>query len=306
MKIKSIYLLLVFVATSLYINAQNINIATYNLRNDSNTDDVKSGNGWQQRLPYICDLIQYHDFDIFGTQEGLYHQLENMKSTLLNFSYIGVGRDDGKRDGEYSAIFYKNDKFELLDSGNFWLSENTETPNMGWDAVCIRICSWGKFKEITSGKEFYFFNLHTDHVGVKARSEGAKLVLSKIKEIAGNTPTILTGDFNVDQNDESYALLKNSDILSDSYVLAPVKYANNGTFNAFDPNLKTDSRIDHIFVTDSFEISRYGILTDVYWSEVPESSEEIKSGNFPKEVSLHQYRSRVPSDHYPVAIKATF
>lgn len=305
MKIKHLLLLVVLFTVSFLLNAQSINIATYNLRND-NSGDVKNGNGWQQRLPYICDLIEYHDFDIFGTQEGLHHQLENMKEALPSFDYIGVGRDDGKDKGEYSAIFYKKDKFELLDSGNFWLSENTENPNLGWDAVCIRICSWGKFKDLVTGKDFYFFNLHTDHVGVKARREGAKLVLNKIKEIAGNTPTILTGDFNVDQRNESYALLNNSELLKDSYVLSPIKYANNGTFNAFDPNLKTNSRIDHIFVTDSFDVSSYGILTDVYWSEVPESAEEIKSGNFPKEVSLHKYRSRVPSDHYPVAIKATF
>ena len=303
MKTKNLLLLFVLLCSGLLLNAQSLNIATYNIRNDANSDDVKNGNGWQQRLPYICDLIEYHDFDIFGTQEGLHHQLEQMKTELPYLDYIGIGRDDGKQAGEYSAIFYKKDKFELLDSGNFWLSENTTEPNMGWDAVCIRICSWGKFKVKSSGKEFLFFNLHTDHIGVIARREGAKLVLNKIKELAGDIPTVLTGDFNVDQNDESYALLNTSGLLRDSYELSPVKYANNGTFNAFDTNLKTDSRIDHIFVTKNFDVSRYAILPDVYWSPLPESNEVIKSGNFPQEVSLHKYRSRVPSDHYPVIIK---
>lgn len=279
-------LLLCIASCSYFVNAQTMTVATYNIRNDANSDDAKNGNGWQQRLPEVCNLIKYHDFDIFGTQEGLYHQLENMKEQLPEMDYIGVGRDDGKQAGEYSAIFYKKDKFKLLDSGNFWLSNNSSKPNMGWDAVCIRICSWGKFKEKTSGKEFYMFNVHTDHVGVKARKEGAKLILEKIKKIAGKKPVILTGDFNSDQNSESYMLLNTTNQLRDSYELSPIKYANNGTFNSFNLTRKTDERIDHIFINNDFKVIRYGILTDIYWdrNSVP----------------------RVASDHYPVAAELEF
>lgn len=279
-------LLLCIAGCSYFVNAQTMTVATYNIRNDANLDDAKNGNGWQQRLPEVCNLIKYYDFDIFGTQEGLYHQLENMKEQLPEMDYIGVGRDDGKQAGEYSAIFYKKDKFKLLDSGNFWLSNNSSKPNMGWDAVCIRICSWGKFKEKTSGKEFYMFNVHTDHVGVKARKEGAKLILEKIKKIAGKKPVILTGDFNSDQNSESYMLLNTTNQLRDSYELSPIKYANNGTFNSFNLTRKTDERIDHIFINNDFKVIRYGILTDIYWdrNSVP----------------------RVASDHYPVAAELEF
>ena len=278
-------LLLCLVSYSFFVSAQKITVATYNIRNN-NADDVKNGNGWQQRLPVVCNLIKYHNFDIFGTQEGLYNQLENIKEQLPELNYIGVGRDDAKQAGEYSAIFYKKDKFKLLDSGNFWLANNSSKPNLGWDAVCIRICTWGKFKEKSSGKEFYFFNLHADHVGIKARKEGAKLVLEKIKKIAGKQSAILTGDFNVDQHNESYLFLDTSGLLRDSYDLSPIKYANNGTFNAFNLTRVTDERIDHIFLTKNFRVSRYGILTDIYWDKngVP----------------------RIPSDHYPVVAEVEF
>lgn len=283
MKTKILYILILSCVCG-WLKAQELTIASYNIRNDNN-DDVKNGNGWQKRLPYLCKLIQYHDFDIFGIQEGFYHQLEDIKRNLPALDYIGIGRDDGKQEGEYSAILYKKEKFRLLQSGNFWLSEDTTKPNMGWDAVCIRICTWGEFEEKSSGKKFYFFNLHADHVGVKARKEGAKLILAQIRKMTDKTPVILTGDFNVDQNDESYMLLNTSGILKDAYELSPLKYANNGTFNAFNINRKSDSRIDHIFVTSDFQIEKYGILTDIYWD----------NENMP----------RIPSDHYPVVIKAS-
>ncbi len=279
-------LLLCILSCSYFMNAQTMTVATYNIRNDANSDDAKNGNGWKQRLPEVCNLVKYHNFDIFGTQEGLYHQLENMKEQLPEMDYIGVGRDDGKQAGEYSAIFYKKDKFKLLDSGNFWLANNSSKPNMGWDAVCIRICSWGKFKEKTSGKEFYIFNVHTDHVGVKARKEGAKLILEKIKKIAGKKPVILTGDFNDDQTSESYLFLNTTHQIRDTYELSPIKYANNGTFNSFNLTRKTDERIDHIFVNNDFKVIRYGILTDIYWDK----------NSLP----------RIPSDHYPVAAEVEF
>lgn len=275
-------LLLFLFATSL-VNAQTIEVATYNIRND-NADDVKNGNGWQQRLPYVCNLIKYHGFDIFGTQEGLHHQLQDMKEQLPGFDYTGIGRDDGKEAGEYSAIFYNSHKFDIIQSGDFWLSEDCAKPNMGWDAVCIRICTWGEFKDKATGKVFFFFNLHTDHIGVKARNESAKLVISKIKEIAKDKPVILTGDFNAGQNDQSYAVYVESGLLSDSYDKAPICYDNNGTFNAFDIEQRTDDRIDHIFVTKNIEIHRHGILTDIYWD--------------------NENKARVPSDHYPVVVSA--
>ena len=284
------------------IHAQTLNIATYNIRYD-NRGDVASGNGWQQRFPVIAGQILFHDFDIFGTQEGLYSQLEDLKNSLPGYDFIGVGRDDGLQRGEHSAIFYKTDRFKLLRKGDFWMSTITDHPNKGWDAAFPRICSWGEFKEIKSGLKFLLFNLHMDHIGVEARRESAKLILAKVRETGGKTPVILMGDFNVDQNNESYLLLNTSGILQDAYDKSPVRYASNGTFNAFRSDLKTDQRIDHIFLTSHFTVSRYGILTDIYWIPIPENSEALRAGDSPTEMSFRRFSPRMPSDHFPVMVQ---
>lgn len=277
--------------------------ASFNVRYD-NKGDAEKGNGWQQRYPVITELIRYNDFEIFGAQEVLHNMLEDLLANLPGYAYIGVGRDDGKTQGEYAPIFYKTDRFQLLQSGQFWLSKNTESPNKGWDAALPRICTWGEFKDKKSKLRFYFFNLHMDHVGVVARSESSKLVLQKIKEMCGNEPVILTGDFNVDQTNDNYKILANSGVFNDSYEVAEFRYALNGTFNAFDPNLKTNSRIDHVFVSPFFEVKKYGILTDTYRTKLNDNI--IRKGDFPKEVHLMDYVSRLPSDHFPVKVKLSF
>lgn len=287
------------------LSAQNLNVASFNVRNDSNKEDAEQGNAWSQRYPYIAEMIKYNEFDIFGTQEVLHHQLNDLLKVLPDYGYVGVGRDDGKTEGEYAPIFYNKETVKLIKTGDFWLSENTTSPNKGWDAVLPRICTWGEFRDIKGKFNFWFFNLHMDHVGVKARQESAKLVLAKIKEMCGNDPVILTGDFNVDQTHESYRLLNNSGVLHDSFEEAKIRYALNGTFNAWDPNLKTDSRIDHVFVSNSFIVDKYGVLTDTYRSPRGDSK-TIQSGNFPKEVSLKEYDARLLSDHFPVRVELTY
>lgn len=269
---KLIYGLLVLVAAACTSPQKpaEMNVATYNLRL-SNLGDSLQGDGWGQRAPYVAKLIQYHEFDIFGTQEGKHHQLEDLKAMMPEYEYIGVGRDDGAQGGEYAAIFYKPERFELLDSGNFWLSEDTTQPNKGWDAECIRVCTWGKFLDKLSGNTFVHFNLHMDHIGVVARAESAKLILEKIKAFPEKLPVMLSGDFNVDQLNESYLLLQNSGILSDAYTTADMVYANNGTFNAFQPDAMTEERIDHIFLSPEFKVKKYGILTDTYRSPADET-----------------------------------
>ena len=116
--------------------------ASYNLRTANSADSLQ-GDGWGNRCPIIARLVQFHEFDIFGTQEGLRHQLDSLKTSLPKYDYIGVGRNDGKKKGEHAAIFYRIDKFELLEHGDFWLSETPEKPSVGWDAVLPRICTWG-------------------------------------------------------------------------------------------------------------------------------------------------------------------
>ena len=180
---KVIYSFIFLFCAVLTLQAETMVVATYNLRNGG---DSTNGNGWGQRYPYIAQIVQFHGFDIFGTQEGKYSQLQDLRQAMPGYDYIGVGRDDGKQAGEHSAIFYRTDKFEVLEHGDFWLSEITDRPNKGWDAVLPRICTWGEFRDKQTGFTFLFFNLHMDHVGVQARAESAKLILEKIKEFPKN------------------------------------------------------------------------------------------------------------------------
>ena len=277
-----------------------LQVGTYNIRNDNRGDSLK-GNGWGQRLPIIAQQILFHDLEIFGTQEGKYNQLEQMKALLPGYEYIGAGRDDGIHAGEHSAIFYKTEVFDLLDHGDFWLSPTPDVPSKGWDAALNRICTWGHFRVKETRQELYYMSLHMDHIGVQARMESAKLVVEKIKEICGGKPVVLTGDFNVDQNNPIYNVFTGSGILSDSYEICEIRYALDGTANGFDPNSFTTSRIDHVFVTPGTRVIRYGVLTDTYRTMTPEA-QKYENGNFPKEISFQAYQARTPSDHFPLKV----
>ncbi len=254
-----------------------INIATYNLRLNTSSDGI---NAWPNRKEWVKSLIKYHDFDIFGTQEGFYEQLTDILE-LSEYSYIGGGRDDGKKAGEHSAIIYKKDKFLLLDSGNFWLSETPDVPGKGWDATCCnRICSWAKFKDKTSKKQFYFFNVHFDHQGVIARRESGKLMVKKMQEIAKNSTIICTGDFN--STPETDQIISISNYLQDSFLHSINKpYGPTGTFNGFKIDAPLKDRIDYIFTTKDIQINKYAALND-------------------------NFELRYPSDHLPVVISINF
>lgn len=286
--------------------AQNLFVGTYNVRND-NQGDTEDGNGWVRRCPVIADMLNFEQPDVFGTQECRNNQIRDLVSKLPGYDFIGTGRDDGKEAGEYSAIFYNKNVLKLLNQGNFWLNETPTKPGLGWDAACIRICTWGKFREKVTGFTFYFFNLHMDHVGVVARRESAKLVVKKIKEIAGPKASfILTGDFNVDQTDEIYRIFTNSGLLSDSYEIAGQRFAENGTFQGFDSDSKTSSRIDHIFVSNDCKVNHYGILTHGYWTPNAKTVATFKNSQAPSELNFSTYQRRLPSDHYPVFAKISF
>ncbi len=303
---KKIYLtLLISILFPFFANAKGpaeFNMATYNLRMPAKSD-FKHGDTWAARSPRMADLIRFHEFNIFGTQEGFRWQLDSLKSMLPGYDFIGVAREDGKEKGEHSAIFYDTNMFQVLDHGDFWLSETPDKPGLGWDAACIRICTWGKFRHKPSGKDFLYFNLHMDHVGKKARIESVKVIEEKIKEFGSKLPIFLSGDFNVDQNNECYKFIVDSGIFQDSYELANVKYAPNGTFNAWRPAVFSKSRIDHIFVTPGVKVRRYGILTDTYRSF--ENVEGSLDADDSFKIKLVDATIRMPSDHFPVMITAT-
>ncbi len=257
----------------------NINVATYNIRMDTPADSLDP---WSKRKDMIKELIRFHDFDIFGTQEGFKHQLDEILE-LNNYAYIGAGRDDGKEAGEHSAIFYKTDKFELIQNGDFWYSETPDVPGKGWDATCCnRICSWGEFKEKETGKTFFFFNSHYDHEGRIARKNSSLLLLERIKEIAKDKPVFVTGDFNASPDDEPIQTIYDDGMLKDSYLITEnPPYGTPSTFNGFRVNHRKSDRIDYIWVTEGITVHKYGVLNDIQY------------GHF-------------PSDHYPVMVKVSF
>lgn len=292
-------LLFALLLLSFQLSAQQLMVGSYNIRYKNWNDSVQ-GNVWNKRCQVICDQLNFMAPDVFGAQEVLYGQLQDMKAALDGYDYIGIGRDDGERAGEHEAIFYKTDKIKLLDHGDFWLSETPEKPGLGWDAVCIRICTWGKFS--MDETVFYYFNLHMDHVGVIARREAAKLVVARIREIAQGAPVVLTGDFNVDQTNEIYTIFTESGLLKDSYDAARIRFAENGTFNAFKTEYYTISRIDHVFVSPELKVESYGVLTNSYWTP-DDTDETLKSSDAPQEISFDNFIRRNPSDHYPVFVK---
>jgi endonuclease/exonuclease/phosphatase family metal-dependent hydrolase len=230
----------------------------------------------------VKSLINDYDFDIFGTQEGTLknHLADITESGYGDYAYIGEGRDGGQ-DGEYSAIIYKVDRFEPLQTGNFWFSETPDIPGRGWDAVYNRICSWGKFRDLETGREFYFFNSHFDNKGSTARLESAKLLLSKMKLIAGDSPAFSTGDFNSKPNTTTIQTILNDGLLNDSYDLSEMApYGSFGTLNRQSENVST-KRIDYVFVTSHIKIKEYGVLND-------------------------RPDGQYPSDHDPVLVIAEF
>lgn len=299
-----IFTLLIIASFALQSVAQQLNVASYNIRLHSKKD-YPQGDGWRDRRDVMCDVIRFSDFDIFGAQEVCHDQLQDMLERLPMYAYIGVARDDGATRGEYSPIFYRKSRFELLDSGTFWLSETPEKVSKGWDAVCRRVCSWGYFKDKLTKKRFWFFNTHMDHKGKVARVEGAKLVVKKIREMCGERANvILTGDFNVKQGSDAYKTFAECGFMVDCYDVAEVKFAPSGTFNSFKVNNCTTSRIDHLFVTKSFDVKRYGVLTYHYWSSA--GGGEVALKDAPSEIKAEGRKVHLPSDHYPVNVFLEF
>jgi endonuclease/exonuclease/phosphatase family metal-dependent hydrolase len=202
-------------------NPLPLNVMTFNIRYDNPDDSL---NNWQYRKDVAADMIKAYDIDLLGTQEVLFNQLNDLKARLPQYAAIGVGRADGKEDGEYCTIFYKKARFTEEESGTFWLSETPELAgSKGWDGACERIATWAILKEQSSGKRLFFINTHLDHIGKTARREGVKLLLERAKQLAVGSlqsavdtahcqlrlatanlplPVIVTGDFNASPQSE--------------------------------------------------------------------------------------------------------
>ena len=228
--------------------------ATFNMRYDNPGDSL---NNWQYRKDTVCQYILDKKMDIIGMQEVLHNQLEDLKAGLPNYAAIGVGRDDGKEKGEYSPLFYRADKYEVLESNTFWLSQYPDSVGfIGWDGACTRIATWAKFKDKATGKIFMSVNTHFDHVGTEARRESALLIIKKIKEIVGDQPAVVTGDFNVNDQSEAYqTITTNEFVLKDAYKMTDQKAGPNYTFHDFGRYaMEKREKIDFIFVTPQIKV----------------------------------------------------
>lgn len=256
-----------------------VRVMTYNIRYNNPSDTA-----WVDRRPRVASMIRFHRPDVVGTQEGQLHQLMDLEDRLPGYEWIGVGRKSGG--DEFSALFYRTDRLELLEHDTFWLSTTPEEPgSTGWDAALPRIATWARFRNRETGTVFVVLNTHFDHKGETARVESARLIVQRIPDLAGSVPAVVTGDFNAEPTDEPIRVLTDPDAplpLRDAKAVSETPHHGPlSTFNDFSPTVLPGRRIDYVFVSPGVQVRRHGHLSDRW------------GGGF-------------PSDHLPVMVDLEF
>ena len=253
-----------------------IKVMSYNIRLSSGTIEADSIYHWEHRKQASLELMHQEQPTVFGLQEACPDQMDYMVENLPEYGYIGVGRDDGKRKGEFMSIFYKKDEVELIDGGTFWLSQTPDQVTKGWDAACFRTCTWTILKKKDTGKEFFYLNTHLDHKGQEARKESIKLIVAKAEELTGGKlPVFITADFNSPTTNEIFKPMQSA--MKDARVEAPVT-DERGTLNCWGTT-PPGVVIDHIFFRGA-EAQKFEVLRD------------------------KDYGAPYVSDHYPVMLTA--
>ncbi|WP_369411599.1 endonuclease/exonuclease/phosphatase family protein [Flaviramulus multivorans] len=250
---------------------------TYNIRLDVASDGE---NAWTHRKDFLISQVLFFSPDILGVQEARPNQMNDLKTALKNYQFIGTGRDGGN-EGEHSSIFYNSYKFKVESANTFWLSETPEKVSKGWDAAYPRICTYGLFTDLKTSMKFWVFNTHLDHVGEQAQLKGIETIQQKIAEVnTKNYPVILMGDFNVEPNSLLIRNLSNS--MLNAEAAANLTFGPNGTFNGFKFTELVTRKIDYIFISKSqnLRINKHAVLSD--------------SNNL-----------KYPSDHFPVYAEFT-
>ncbi len=257
---KKLFFLLALTAAVSCNAPQELTVMTLNMRYDNPEDGA---NNWRFRRERIAELIRSEAVDLLGTQEVLANQFDDLQALLPGYRAVGVGREDGARAGEFNAVFFRSDRFELLDSGVFWLSENPETPgSKGWDGACERLATWTVLRD-KSGGELLFINTHLDHIGEQARREGVALLLRRIEMLRAGRPVILTGDFNAEPSSPVVARVVADSALRSAWDTAPIRSGSAWSFSDFG-QLPEEERplIDYVFYGGGLEVVSCSILPD--------------------------------------------
>lgn len=237
-------------------DASDLKVMSYNIR----TGEAKDGtNSWALRYPATGEMLLDQKPDVFGVQEAMSYQILYLEDNLRDYKYVGVGRENGKKEGEFMAIFWNKKTVSLLDWGTFWLSETPDKPSMGWDAACKRTATWAVMKHKKTGKKFCFVNTHLDHVGVEARRNGLQLIVDKLAEISEDgLPVVLAGDFNMTPDDKALAPLEGK---VESARTVAVKTDSKGTYNNWG---KASDVIDYIYVSGFGSCIEFQTVTKKY------------------------------------------
>lgn len=256
-----IFPMMIFVSCSSQKEPTELKVISFNIRFDNPGD---APNNWPNRVPLVESYLKSEMPDVIGVQEALYHQNEEILNLMPGYAYIGTGRDDGMQSGEFSSVFYNTKSLEILEDSQFWLSETPDIPgSIGWEAVLPRVVCWAHFKHIESGFTFYFFNTHYSHVSDLARQKSMEFMSEKIKEIAGDQPVVVTGDFNITKGSDLYnhmeSHLKEQNGLHNAELIAhEVVPPFDNTFNGFRDEINPRV-IDYIFVNDHFGVKNYAV-----------------------------------------------
>lgn len=256
-----------------------LRVMSFNVRTSGAQDGP---NNWANRRELFFETIARFRPTLIGFQEVRENQHDEIIAQMPDYAFSGVARDDGKRKGEWSLIGVRKDRFTVIKNGDFWLSETpTVAGSKSWDAALTRICSWVRLRDNRTGKELMFANTHFDHKGVQARQHASRVISVELPKIAGDLPAILTGDFNINEDNPAYGVLVRPDTPGairwiDAYrSVHPTRKPDEASFNGF-KGVTVGSRIDFIFHTEHFKATEAAI--DRFAS--PEG--------------------RYPSDHYPV------
>ena len=233
-----------------------LRVMSFNIR----CTNVESAS-WEDRIGIVSQTMLDSEADSIGVQEATPEWMATLKNTVSEkYAYVGVARDDGANEGEYSAIFYLKDKYDVIDSGTFWLSKTPEKPSLGWDAACKRICTWVHLKDKESGEEYVHMNSHFDHIGIAARENSVKMILEKAKTFT-DLPVVFTADMNVKEGSDNYNQFTQSDYFYDTKHLAPdtMDYC---TYHDTKPQKHKDDVIDYVMVNNKFEALSYKVVTE--------------------------------------------